>query len=31
MFEIDKEQFGVFVAVRRKEQQLTQKELAQRL
>ena len=31
MFEIDKEQFGVFVAARRKEQQLTQKELAQRL
>ena len=31
MFEIDKEQFGDFVAARRKEQRLTQKELAQRL
>lgn len=31
MFEIDKEQFGAFVATRRKEKQFTQKELAQRL
>lgn len=31
MFELDKQKFGAFVAARRKEKGLTQKELAQQL
>ena len=31
MFELDKQQFGVFVADQRRQKQMTQKDLAQKL